>query len=430
MDYSKQYQDKLMTPEAAVAIIEDGETIIVPMAIGQPIALINALAGRAKELDATYFGTLDLLPTDMVKVSRDDKLKVDTGYSGLPTRAKVQSGDFTYTPIRILDNKCWEEVRPMEVVMFTASPMDKNGYFTMGPTLDFTCHAMRLAQKIIIEVNEHMPKVHGMGFVHISQVTALIENHRPLLSLPETLAPPDKASELIGQYIADMIEDGSTVQFGLGNIGDSVALALKNKKDLGVHTELISDSIRILWEEGIINNSRKSFMKHVSIASFGFGSQKLYDWIDNNPSIQFHPTGWVNDPYIISKNDKMISVNSALSIDLTGQVNAESFGPLQYGGVGGNLDFVEGAWRSRGGKSFIAFPAAAKKDTVSKIMPIHPAGQAISTGRADVHYVVTEYGVALLKGQSVRERAKRLIAIAHPNFRDELTFEARKLNLI
>lgn len=422
------YNAKKTSPEEAVALIAAKETVMVPMAVGQPASLLNALARRAGELDATLFTALDLLPTDILKITRADKLKVDTGYPGPASKAKIQSGDFTFTPIRILDDRCWEEVRPMDTVMIVTSPMDKNGYFTMGPTLDYSYEAMRRADKILIEVNDNMPKVHGVGFLHISEVTALVENHQPILNLP--ISTPDQTSQTIGKYIADVIEDGSTVQFGIGNIGDSVALALDNKNDLGVHTELITDSIRILWEKGVITNNHKNFMKYITVGSFAFGSQQLYEWIDNNPSIQFFPAGWVNDPHVISKNDKMISINSALSIDLTGQVNAESFGSLQYAGIGGNLDFVEGAWRSRGGKSFIALPATAKNDTISKIVPVHPAGQAITTGRADVHYVVTEFGMALLKGQNVRERAKQLIAIAHPEFRDELTFNAKKLNLL
>lgn len=426
LDYLEMYQAKSTSPDQAVALIKANETVMVPMAIGQPIALLNALAKRAGELDATLFSALDLLPTDILNITRDDKLKVDTGYPGPGFKPKVQSGDFTYTPIRILDDRCWEEVRPMNTVMMVCSPMDKNGYFTMGPTLDYTYEAMRRAGKIIIEVNENMPKSHGIGFLHISEVTALVESNRPLINLP--ISPIDETSARIGKYVADMVEDGSTVQIGLGSIGDSVAASLETKNDLGVHSELITDGIRVLWEKGVITNKRKNFMKYITVGSFAFGSQQLYDWIDNNPSVQFYPAGWVNDPHIIARNDKMISINSALSIDLTGQINAESFGSVQYGGIGGNLDFVEGAWRSRGGKSIIALTATAKNS--SKIVALHPQGQAITTGRADVHYVVTEYGTAMLKGQNVRERAKRLIAIAHPDFRDELTYSAKKLNLL
>jgi acyl-CoA hydrolase len=273
-----------------------------------------------------------------------------------------------------------------------------------------------------------MPRAHGVGFVHISEITALVENHHPLPDLPITEV--DETSKKIGGYIAEMIPDGSTVQFGIGTIGDSVAYALQDKKDLGVYSELITDSVRVLWEKGVITNRRKNFMKYISVGSFAFGSQKLYNWIDNNPSIQFYPSSWVNDPHNIAKNDNMISINSALSVDIFGQVNAEAFGPIQYGGIGGNLDFTEGAWRSKGGKSFMALPSTAKNDTVSRIVFQHPVGQVITTGRSDIHYLVTEFGVVLLKGQSVKERVKRIISIAHPKFREELTFQAKKLNLI
>ncbi len=431
MGWMDLFKSKLRTPDEAVALIEDGETIVVPMVVGQPISLINALAKRAQDLDATYFNALDLLPTDMLKITREDKLVVETAYAGPGAKSKVQSEDFTHTPLKMFDTtKVWDEIRNTEVAMFVASSMDKNGYLTMGPGLDYAYEAMRRAKKIIIEVNENMPKTHGVGFFHISEVTALVENHKPLLAMPETPAPPDQASDVIGQYIADLIEDGSTLQFGLGSIGDSVAMALQDKKDLGVHTELMTDTIRILWEKGAITNRRKNFMPYVSVACFAFGSQKLYDWIDNNPSIQFYPAGWVNDPRIIAQNDNLISVNGALDVDITGQVNSESFGPKQFAGIGGQLDFVQGAWWSKGGKSFIALPSTAKNDTLSKIVVTHPAGTIITTGRTEVHYIVTEYGVAQLKGMSIRERAKRMISIAHPNFRDQLTFEAKKLNIL
>lgn len=285
MDFMKLYQTKTTSPDGAVALIKDHETVLVPMAVGQPITLLNALAKRAGELDATLFSVLDLLPTDILKITRNDKLKVDTGYPGPGFRAKVQSGDFTYTPIRILDDRCWEEVRPMDTVMCVCSPMDKNGYFTMGPTLDYSYEAMRRAGKIIIEVNEHMPKSHGVGFLHISEVTALVETNIPLVSLP--IAPIDDTSAKIGKYVVDMVEDGSTLQIGIGSIGDSVAASLDTKNDLGVHSELITDGIRALWEKGVITNKRKNFMKYITVGSFAFGSQQLYDWIDNNPSIQF-----------------------------------------------------------------------------------------------------------------------------------------------
>jgi acyl-CoA hydrolase len=275
-----------------------------------------------------------------------------------------------------------------------------------------------------------MPRTFGRNFIHVRDVDAIVEAEQPLAALPSI--PPTDNEKLIGQYIADLVEDGSTIQLGIGGIPGAAALAFENKKDLGVHTEMIADSMRVLWEKGVITNRKKTFHPDVMLATFALGTPEMYKWLNNNPAVHFYPTDYVNDPVIISQNDKMVSINSALEIDLSGQVCAESIGPLQYTHVGGQQDFVEGAFRSRGGKSIIAFESTTmtKSGPVSKIAPHLKLGSFISTTRQDIQYVVTEYGVAILKGKTIRQRAQMLIDLAHPDFRDYLGFEARKANFL
>jgi acyl-CoA hydrolase len=258
----------------------------------------------------------------------------------------------------------------------------------------------------------------------------VVEATHPLAVLPAI--PPNENEKKIGQYIAELVEDGSCIQLGIGGIPNAAALALANKKDLGIHSEMIADSMRILWEQGVITNRLKTFMPHISVATFALGTEELYKWLDNNPAVHFYPCNYVNDPAIIGKNDKMVAINSAIEVDLSGQACAESIGPVQYSHMGGQPDFALGASRSRGGKSIIAFESAVKtkQGLVSKIVPHLRYGSFVTTARYDTHYVVTEYGIAMLKAQSIRERAKRLISIAHPDFRDQLKFEAQKANFL
>jgi acetyl-CoA hydrolase len=274
-----------------------------------------------------------------------------------------------------------------------------------------------------------MPRSLGDAFIHVSRLTHVVEIDRPVIELPQATEVGEVA-RAIGAHIADLIENGSTLQMGIGEIPDAVLLFLKEKRDLGIHTEMFSDGVVDLFESGVVNGEVKTLHRGKIIASFVLGSKKTFDFLDNNPFVEFHPSDYVNDPFVIAQNEKMVAINSALAVDITGQVSADSFGRQIYSGFGGQVDFIRGAARSKGGRPIIALPSTAKGGAVSRIVDTLAEGAGVVTTRADVHYVVTEHGVARLHGKSLRERARELIAIAHPDFRDELRAAARKRNLM
>ncbi|MDD3895364.1 MAG: acetyl-CoA hydrolase/transferase C-terminal domain-containing protein [Syntrophomonadaceae bacterium] len=425
------YQSKLMSADEAVKMVQDGWAVAVPVAVGQPPVLINALARRKDEFTRVeLFTVVDVYPTEMMKMGREDPFLLDYSYC-MVQRAGVQDGKYVYTPGRLGEVPRFPEYnRHYEVVMLQVAPMDKNGHFSMGLSCDYIMPFSKLAKKVIVQVNEKMPRTFGRNFLHISEIDAIVEATHPLPALPNV--PTNENQALIGQYIAELVEDGSTIQLGIGGIPSAAALALADKKDLGVHTEMFGDSLMWLFEKGVINNRCKNFLPDVSVATFALGSEALYEWLDNNASVQFYPCDFVNDPDIIARNDKLVSINSAIETDLSGQVCAESIGPIQYTHTGGQADFVLGAGRSRGGKTIIAFESVSetKQGKLSKIVSHLKHGSFVTAGRFDTNYIVTEYGVVSLKGKNIRDRVKGLIGIAHPDFRDQLTFEAKKANFL
>lgn len=431
MNYKDIYQQKLTTPEEAVKLVEDGWRVTWPVAVGQPAILIDALVRRKDEF--TYLEILtvvDAYPTELLNLTKDDPIKPDYSYCIIGRRG-VQEGRFTYTPARLSQIPMYiDRGRPYQCVMMQVSPMDEFGYFSMGLSCDYAFPVAKKAEKIIVQVNENMPRTFGRNFWHVTEVDAIVEANTPLTALP--VIPPNENETRIGNYIAELVEDGSCLQLGIGSIPSAVALALENKKDLGVHTEMFPDAIKILWEKGVITNRKKNHNPDVSIASFALGSEDLYKWLNNNPSVLFYSVDQVLNPANLAQNDKMVCINSGLEVDLTGQVNSESIGHKQYTHTGGQQDLIMGAFMSKGGKGIIALESTVetKKGRLSKIVPHLSYGAFVSTGRNDVQYIVTEYGIADLKIWSVRERAKRLIAIAHPDFRDELKFEAEKAGFI
>ncbi|MCK6396476.1 acetyl-CoA hydrolase/transferase C-terminal domain-containing protein [Zoogloea sp.] len=431
MNYQEQYAAKRVTPAEAVRNVHNGDTIVVPTAVAEPPALLTALSEHRRDfrdvkvsqiLAVRKFGYLDPATAEHVR---------HTAYffSGA-TRPGFREGvvDFTPSYFSEMPQLIDRGLMPAEVVFTQVSPMDQHGYFSLGIAADYTMAAIRKARAVIVEVNENVPFAFGNCHLHISEVTALVENNEPVLEvgLP-TIGP---VQEAIGKYVADMIEDGSTLQIGYGGIPDAVVMQLTHKKDLGIHTEMIGDGILTLVEAGAVTNRRKNYLPGKMVATFALGSKKLYDWIDRNPMFEMHPVDFTNDPYLAGQNDNLIAINATLEIDFLGQCGSESLGPIPYSGTGGQSDFVRAANRSKGGKAFIVLPSTAKDGAISRIVPTLTPGTHVSTSKNDINYVVTEYGVAQLRGKTAKQRCQALIAIAHPDFRAELTEAAKKMHLL
>ncbi|NLV16774.1 MAG: acetyl-CoA hydrolase [Syntrophomonadaceae bacterium] len=433
------YKSKIRTPEEAAAQIKDGDGIGFSLANGQPVAFSNALGKRilAGELkDVMVFAGLGLAPTMLNHPDAADKFLFDCPYLGPVERHFSKQGLYTYTPVKLGDADliARRNLRPGQVMAMTVSPMDRNGFFSCGINVDYGYGLAREhpgLECLILEVNEHMPRTHGVNLFHVSEVDIIIEHNSPLKTLPPIPITPE--DEMIAHHIVEYIPDGACLQLGIGGIPNAVGEFLKDKKDLGVHTEMITDSMLELWECGALTCRRKNYIPHKWVSSFALGSQKLYDFCHDNPMIDFYSVGFVNRASIIGKNDRMVSVNATLEVDLTGQCASESIGSVQYTGTGGQLDFVQGAWLSRGGKSFIALHSTfTDKAGVkhSKIVPMLAQGTFVTTPRTEVDWIVTEYGAVQLKGRNVRQRTEMLISIAHPDFRDELRSQAKKMLLI
>ncbi|MCX7973582.1 MAG: 4-hydroxybutyrate CoA-transferase, partial [Candidatus Aminicenantes bacterium] len=317
---------------------------------------------------------------------------------------------------------------PIDVAMLHLSPPDEHGFMSFGVEVLASKAAAEKAKIVIAQVNDQMPRVLGDSFIHVSRVHKIVEISEPLPQLERM--PMTEVELKIGQYIADLIEDGCTLQLGIGGIPDAVLAALKNKRELGIHTEMVSDGVMEAIETGIITGSKKTLHPHKVIMTFVLGSKKLYDFVDNNPIFEAHPTDYTNHPFIVAQNEKMVAINSAIEVDITGQVCSDSIGTYIYSGFGGQVDFIRGAAHSKGGKPIIALPSTAKNGELSRIVPYLKQGAGVVTTRADVRYVVTEYGVAYLYGKNLQERTKALINIAHPKFRDDLIKEAKKRHLL
>jgi len=435
--WEELYKQKLMSADEAAKLLESGDAIVAPLSNGQPLGLVNAVAKRIREdnlTDILYVSGVDVRWFDLYHPDLVGKVTVESGFVAPATRHGIGQGMFTYTPCRLgetvdMISRC----RQVHACTMVVSPMDKHGFFSTGCNVDWGWEAAKVSNPrvIIVEVNENMPRTHGNNQLHISEVTAVIENHIPLVELPHI--PVTDKDEKIGRFIADMIEDGSCIQIGIGSMPNSLANFLMDKKDLGIHSEMLTDSMVDLYEAGVITCSKKNFMPYKWIGSFALGTRKLYDFIHENSLVEMYSTKFVNDPYIIGKNDNMISVNGTMEVDLSGQCASESIGFTQYTGTGGQLDFVQGTWRSKGGKSFLTlYSTYTDKDgeVKSKIVPSLSNGMFITVSRTEVQYVVTEFGVANLKGQNLRTRVKELISIAHPDFRPWLEWQARKMNFI
>jgi len=431
MSVQDLYQKKRGTADDAINLIKDGDFIIVPTGVGEPPALLTALSEQRRRFHDVKVGQiLAVRKYGYIDPETVDHVRHVAFFYGAATRAGGQAGwvDFIPSYFSEMPSLIERNQIPADVVFSMASPMDQHGYFSLSLGTDYTMAALAKARVIALEVNPNVPFANGNCLVHISQVTALIESSDPIMEvgLPK-IGPVQQA---IGKYVADMIDDGSTLQIGYGGIPDAVVMQLTSKHDLGIHTEMIGDGILTLFESGAITNRKKNYLPGKMVATFGLGSKKLYTFMDRNPALEMHPVDYTNDPYLAGKNDKLMAINATLQIDLLGQCGSESLGPVPYSGTGGQADFVRAANRSRGGKAFIVLPATAKDDSITRIVPTLTPGTHVSTSKNDINYVVTEFGVAQLRGKTGKQRAQEMISIAHPSFRAELTEAAKKMNLL
>jgi acetyl-CoA hydrolase len=425
------YRSKVVSADEAVKIIKSGQRVYVGGGAGAPRTLLEALVRRASELrDVQLWHVLIFGPAPHLKPEYADSFRHGAFFIGDNSRPAVQSGRADFMPIFLseIPGLFRTGALPLDVALIQVSPPDEHGFCSFGCEVGCTKPAAQAAKIVIAEVNRRMPRVLGDSFIHYSKFTHIVEAD---YALPE--APQGGSSEVhrtIGKHIAAMIPDGATLQLGVGSIPDAVLAQLGDKKDLGIHTELFSDGVIDLVKRGVITNEKKTLHPGKIVAGFLFGSQRLYEFVHDNAMIELHPTDYVNDPFIIAQNDTMISINSAIEVDITGQVCADSIGSALYSGIGGQVDFVRGAARSRGGKPIIALPATAKDGAISRIVPQLKPGAGVVTSRGDVHYIVTEYGVAYLHGKTLRERVRAMINIAAPQFREELERYAKQNHYI
>lgn len=422
---------KLPTAEDALSLLRNGDFIIVPTGVGEPPTLLHALSAARRQFRDIKLGQiLAVRKYGYFDPETVEHVRHVAFFYGAASRAGGKEGwvDFIPSYFSEMPSLIERGQIPADVVVSMASPMDAHGYFSLSLGADYTMAAVKKARAVILEVNPNVPFANGACTVHISQVSGLIESSEPVAEVGLPKIGP--VQEAIGKYVADMIEDGSTLQIGYGGIPDAVVMQLSAKRDLGVHTEMIGDGIMSLVESGAVTNRRKNYLPGKMVATFALGSQKLYRFMDRNPGLEMHPVDFTNDPYLAGQNDNLVAINATLQIDLLGQCGSESLGPTPYSGTGGQSDFVRAANRSRGGKAFIVLPSTAKDDSISRIVPTLTPGTHMSTSKNDINYVVSEFGVAQLRGKSAKQRALEMINIAHPNFREELREAARKINLL
>ncbi len=428
MSFDELYRSKRLSANAALDCIRDGDRLIVPTGVAEPPTLLAALSSRRHEwqgvtvsqiLAMRKYGYIDRDTTQHVR-------HVALFYGGA-TRQGGQEGWIDFVP------NYFSEIPAMigrgeigaDVVLSLASPMGPDGNFSISLGADYTMAAIAKARAVVLEVNPKVPFAFGNCHVHVSQVTALVESEEPILEVGLPKIGP--VQEAIGHYVAEMIDDGATLQIGYGGIPDAVVMQLTHKRDLGVHTEMLGDGILGLIESGVVTNRRKSWMRGKTVATFALGSARLHRFMDRNPALEMHPVEFTNEPSLAARNDNLIAINATLQVDLLGQCGSESLGHSPYSGTGGQADFVRAANRSRGGKAIIVLPSTAVGGTISRIVPTLTAGTHVSTSKNDVNFVVTEHGVAQLRGKSAKQRAAALIAIAHPDFRQSLSTEAKRL---
>lgn len=434
MSWTEAYHQRLTTAEEAAKAIQSGDRVFLTGNCSVPRKILAALVARAPELKGVeILQVLTVGPADYVGPEFEGHLRINTLFISENVREAVNDGRADFTPCLLSEVPLLfsEGVLPLDVCLAHVSPPDEHGFCSLGVEAGMTKSAAQSADRLIAEVNPQMPRTLGDSFIHFSKIDHAIPVNYPLEEF--SMGEPSELGMQIGQHVAGLIEDGSTLQMGIGSIPDGVLAHLGDKKDLGVHTELFSDGLVDLYQAGVVTNERKTLHQGKIIAGFMLGTKKLYDFVDNNPVVQLHPTEYVNDPFVIAQNDRMVAINSAIEIDLTGQVCADSIGTRLYSGVGGQLDFIRGSARSKGGKPIIALPSRVHTrsgEQYSRIVPTLKVGAGVVTTRNDVHYVVTEFGVADLYGKTIRQRARALLDIAHPEEREQLGRAASELNYL
>ena len=421
MSWETEYSHKLRTADEALCLVESGMRVYIQPGCAEPETLVEALIRRApavRDVEIVHMMTMGVAP--YVAPEMAGHFRHNAVFIGANVRQAINEGRADYTPIYLSEiEELFESgAMPIDVALVEVSPPDSHGYCSFGVGVDTTLTAARCARHVIAQVNDFMPRTYGDSFIHVKDIDVAVESSRPLCALKSPLITDMHVA--IARNVAGLIEDGSVLQTGIGGIPGAVLPFLTDRKDLGVHSELVSDGVIPLIESGVINGARKNFKPRKIIAGFILGSRKMFDFVDNNPIFELHPTAYTNDPALIARNDRMVAINSALQVDLTGQVCSDSIGNQFYSGIGGQVDFLRGASRSKGGKPIIALSSTAKAGTISRIVPMLSPGAGVVTSRGLVRYVVTEHGVAYLHGKSIRERAKALIEIADPKFRAEL----------
>lgn len=431
MKWVADYKAKLRTAEEAVSFIKSGDRVYYGGNAAIPQTLVKALASRRAELEDVQLNHVLLLGDDPLSdPEMAGHFRHNSLFVGPADRKAVNDGRADYVPIFLymIPRLFTERVVPVDVAMVAVSPPDEHGFMSLGVETLASKAACNASRYVIAQVNEKMPRVLGDSFLHIRNVDAIVEATEPLPTLEP--GPPSEVEQAISQHIMGLIEPGMTVQMGIGGIPDAIFAGMEGSLDLGIHTEMLSDQAMHAIERGVVTGARKTLHQGKVIITFALGSDELYDYLDNNPLIEAHPVDYVNDPFIISQNEKMLAINSAVEVDLTGQVCSDSIGTYIYSGFGGQVDFIRGAARSKGGKPVIALSSTAKGGTLSRIVPMLKPGAGVVTSRADVHYVATEFGIAKLFGKNLRERAEALISIAHPDFQQELEDQARDRKLL
>jgi acyl-CoA hydrolase/GNAT superfamily N-acetyltransferase len=428
--WQEHYRLRSVDAAQALAALRPGNRVFVGSGCAEPVLLVSALAERQDLRDVEVLHIMTVGNAPYAKAAHAGRFRHNAFFIGSNVREAVGSGEADYTPVFLSEIPGLLRAGGLkpDVALISTSPPDAHGWCSLGVSVDVVRAASQTAGIVIAEVNPNMPRTHGDGFIHVDDVDFFVSNDVPILEI--AVEPPDEVGMRIGRFCADLVPDGATMQLGIGGIPNAVLAGLAGKRDLGLHSEMISDGVVDLIESGVINGRRKTIHPGKAVTSFCLGTRRLYDFVHDNPAFAFLPTEYVNDPVVIARNSRMISINSALQVDLTGQVCADSIGSRFYSGIGGQVDFIRGAARSPGGRSILALPSTAKGGTVSRIVATLTEGAGVVTTRGDVHTIVTEYGVAEMKGRTVRERALSLISIAHPSFRSQLLEAARQRRFV